>query len=118
MGEIGSGSGSSYPTTKDTDTTQETVTDLVRINWGNDVAACIVAVENTLGVNPQGSYATVALAMAAATGGIIQTGTFPAIDATVAATPFLAILTDTQQFAVYLGSRSLGQNGWCFLGGF
>jgi hypothetical protein len=59
MSEIGSGGGSSFPTSLDTETTPETASDYVRLDWGNDVAACIVAIEAALGVAPAGSYATV-----------------------------------------------------------
>lgn len=64
MGEIGSGSGSSYSGTLDTNVTIE----VDAPNAGktkakaaivNDLAADIIAVETTLGVNPQGSKATV-----------------------------------------------------------
>lgn len=59
MGEIGSGSGSAYPAALDTGATQEQASDYVRLDWGRDVEAAIVAVENELGTDPAGSYATV-----------------------------------------------------------
>lgn len=64
MSEIGSGSGSSYPGTLDTNATIE----VDAPNAGktkakaaivNDLAACILAVETELGVDPAGSKATV-----------------------------------------------------------
>ena len=59
MSEIGAGSGSGYPAALDSDATQETSNDYARIQYANDVAAAIVAVEAELGIAPSGGYATV-----------------------------------------------------------
>ena len=58
MGEIGSGNGSSYPTTLDTDTTQEVNTPnsgktKARAEVPNDLGAAVVAIETELGTDPQ-----------------------------------------------------------------
>ena len=60
MGEIGSGDGTSFPGTLDTGATVELATDFVRLGWGKDVEAAIVAIEAELGTDPAGSFATVA----------------------------------------------------------
>ena len=59
MGEIGSGGGSSYPGAVDTGAVAETPTDFVRLDWGKDVEAAIVAIQAELGVDPAASNATV-----------------------------------------------------------
>ena len=59
MGEIGSGAGTSFPASLDTGATVEVSTDYVRLDWGKDVEACIVAIEAELGAAPSGDYATV-----------------------------------------------------------
>lgn len=60
MGNIGSGSGSSYPGTLDTQTAVEVDSPAggktkARAAVPNDLAACVLAVETALGTNPQGS---------------------------------------------------------------
>jgi hypothetical protein len=77
VGEIGAGSGSSYPATLDTDTVQETATDYARIAVPNDLAAAIIAIETELGVDPAGSFATVVARLnqiSNATGGGVTRG--------------------------------------------
>lgn len=64
MSEIGSGSGSSYPTTLDTDTTVEVNSPSAsktkaRAEVANDLGACIVAIETELGTDPAGTKADV-----------------------------------------------------------
>jgi len=59
MGEIGAGSGTAYPGALDTGATAETASDYVRLNWGTDVEAAIVAIQAELGVDPAGADATV-----------------------------------------------------------
>ena len=64
MGEIGSGSGSSYPGALDTDATPEVNSPgagktKVRAEVDNDQSADIVAIETALGINPQGTIADV-----------------------------------------------------------
>lgn len=64
MGEIGSGSGSSYPGTLDTDNIKEVNDPLAsrtkaRAEVPNDLAACVVAIENELGTNPAGTLTDV-----------------------------------------------------------
>lgn len=54
MGEIGSGDGSGFPAALDTGATAEVATDFVRLNWGTDVEAAIVAVQLELGTDPAG----------------------------------------------------------------
>lgn len=59
MGDIGSGSGSSYPSGLDTQTVVEVNSPDVgktkaRAEVPNDITSCILAIEQTLGVNPQG----------------------------------------------------------------
>lgn len=49
---------------------------------------------------------------------VVQEGTFAALDAVANTTIFIAKATDTRQIVMFLGSRSLGQNGWTVLGGF
>lgn len=60
MGEIGSGAGSSYPGALDTDNTVEVNSPnagktKARAEVPNDLAACIVAIENELGTDPAGT---------------------------------------------------------------
>ena len=55
MGEIGSGNGSSYPGTLDTDTTLETTSTSARSDVPNDLGADIVAIETELGTDPAGT---------------------------------------------------------------
>lgn len=64
MSEIGSGSGSSYPGALDTNATVETNAPnpgktKAKAEIVNDLAACILAIETELGVDPAGSKATV-----------------------------------------------------------
>ena len=59
MGEIGNGNGSSYPASYDTDNTTESSSTFVRYQVPNDLAACILAIEGELGLDPAGSYSTV-----------------------------------------------------------
>lgn len=64
MGEIGSGSGSSFPGALDTDASIEVNSPAAgktkaNANVPNDLASCIVAIETELGVDPAGSKATV-----------------------------------------------------------
>jgi len=58
-GEMGSGNGSSYPATLDTDYTIEFSTDYAREQVPNDSNAAIVKIENELGVNAKGIYLNV-----------------------------------------------------------
>jgi microcystin-dependent protein len=60
MGNIGSGSGSSYPTALDTQTSQEVnspnaLKTRARAEVPNDLASAVIAVETTLGTNPHGT---------------------------------------------------------------
>lgn len=67
------------------------------------------------------SVAADAAAAAASLAGVqalLQTGTFATLDASASSTMFLAKITDLQQFGVYLGDRTQGENGWLFLGGY
>ena len=64
MAEIGSGSGSSYPSALDTNTSPEVDSPsvsktLVRANVPNDLAAAIIALETELGTDPAGSLVDV-----------------------------------------------------------
>lgn len=64
MSEIGSGSGSSYPGTLDANSSPEVNAPnpgktKARKEVVEDLSACIIAIETTLGVNPQGSKSTV-----------------------------------------------------------
>lgn len=64
MSEIGSGSGTSYPSAIDTDANVEinapaSGKTLARAEPINDLAASVIAVQATLGTDPQGSVATV-----------------------------------------------------------
>ena len=64
MGNIGSGSGSSYPGTLDTQTAVEVDSPAAgktkaRAAVPNDLAACVLAIETELGTNPKGSKADV-----------------------------------------------------------
>ena len=59
--EIGDGSGTSYPTGIDTDSVQETTSELARIDVPNDIAAAAIAMEVALGTNPAGGFANVRL---------------------------------------------------------
>ncbi len=59
MAELGSGTGTGYPTAIDSDASLETATDYARTAVPNDLGAAIVAIETELGVLPKGSYATV-----------------------------------------------------------
>jgi len=52
MGEIGSGNGSSYPNSYDTDSSQESTSTVARHQVVNDLAACILNIEQELGLNP------------------------------------------------------------------
>lgn len=49
---------------------------------------------------------------------VVQQGTFASLDAAANTTIFIAKATDTRQILMFLGSRSLGDNGWAVLGGF
>jgi hypothetical protein len=55
MAELGSGNGSDYPGSLDTDATQESSTTTVRADVPNDLAAAIVAIEKELGIDPAGT---------------------------------------------------------------
>ncbi len=91
MSEIGSGSGSSYPTTLDTDTTVEVNSPSAsktkaRAEVANDLGACIVAIETELGTDPAGTKADVKTFLqtehdADGTHGNITTGTITAAGA-------------------------------------
>lgn len=59
MTEIGSGSGTSYPRSIDTDASPETTTTYARADVPNDLAACVIAIQTELGINPAGSVADV-----------------------------------------------------------
>lgn len=64
MGEIGSGTGSSYPAALDTDNTPEVNSPAAgktkaRAEVPNDLAACIVAIETELGTDPAGTLTNV-----------------------------------------------------------
>lgn len=54
--ELGSGSGTSYPSGLDTDNTIETPDDYAREDVINDAYAAIVAMQNELGTSPSGIY--------------------------------------------------------------
>lgn len=56
MGELGSGNGTSYPTSLDTDSSVEVDgSTKARAACINDAVAAVIAVETALGTNPQGS---------------------------------------------------------------
>jgi len=57
--ELGSGSGSDYPGTKDADSTLETTSTSARSDVPNDLAAAIVAIQGELGTDPAGSLTDV-----------------------------------------------------------
>ena len=64
MGEIGSGNGTSYPSTLDTNNTLEQNTSqasptLNRAEVVNDLASAVMALETELGLDPAGSFSTV-----------------------------------------------------------
>ncbi len=59
MAELGSGSGSDYPTSIDTDANKESSSTSARANVPNDLAAAIIAIMTELGTDPAGSLATV-----------------------------------------------------------
>src|SRR3990167_3520379 len=64
MSEIGSGSGSSYPTALDTDASQEVNTTsplrtMARAEVVNDLASALLSIETELGLSPSGSYTDV-----------------------------------------------------------
>src|SRR3990172_346277 len=64
MGELGSGTGSSYPSALDTDTTSEVNSPnagrtKARAEVANDLNAAVVAIENELGTDPAGSLTNV-----------------------------------------------------------
>ena len=58
--ELGSGSGSSYPTSIDTDNTPESTDTYAREDVPNDSNAAIIAVQVALGSSPAGAYSDVA----------------------------------------------------------
>ncbi len=58
--ELGSGSGSSYPTTLDTDSTVESNSTIARKDVPNDSNSAILKIETELGVNPSGGCDNVA----------------------------------------------------------
>jgi hypothetical protein len=61
MAELGSGGGSDYPSSLDTDTIKEVDNStLARADVPNDSNAAIVAIENELGTNPSGAASDVA----------------------------------------------------------
>ena len=55
MGELGSGGGSSYPTSLDTDTSQESTSTVARADVPNDLASAAVAIQTELGTDPAGT---------------------------------------------------------------
>jgi hypothetical protein len=59
MGEIGSGGGSSYPTSLDTDTSQESTSTVARADVPNDLASAVVAIQTELGTDPAGTKTNV-----------------------------------------------------------
>jgi hypothetical protein len=59
MSELGSGGGSSYPSTLDTDNTQESSSTTARSDIPNDLAEAIVKIENELGTDPAGTLTDV-----------------------------------------------------------
>lgn len=59
MGEIGAGNGSSYPASYDTDNTVESDSTFVRYQIANDWSACILAIEQEMGINPAGAFSTI-----------------------------------------------------------
>jgi hypothetical protein len=54
MAELGSGNGSDYPSTLDTDSSQETTSTSARADVPNDLAAAVVAIQGELGTDPAG----------------------------------------------------------------
>jgi hypothetical protein len=59
MAELGSGNGSDYPSSLDTDNTLESTATTARPDVPNDLAAAIVAIENELGTTPSGTKSDV-----------------------------------------------------------
>ncbi len=57
--ELGAGSGTSYPSALDTDSTLETTSTLAREDVPNDLGAATVAVQNELGTDPAGTISDV-----------------------------------------------------------
>lgn len=55
MAELGSGNGSDYPSSLDTDNTKESTSTLARSDVPNDSNAAIIAIETELGVDPAGT---------------------------------------------------------------
>lgn len=55
MGEIGSGTGTSYPAAMDTNTTLESSSTTVRADIPNDLSAIVLKLEEVLGLSPAGS---------------------------------------------------------------
>ena len=57
--ELGAGSGTSYPTSLDTDSTQESTSTVARAAVPNDIGAAVVAIQTELGTTPSQNSATV-----------------------------------------------------------
>jgi len=78
MAEIGAGNGTGYPGTVDTGAVAETASDFVRLDWGTDMEAALVAVQAELGADPAGSFSTVVARLnqiSNSTGGGVTRGT-------------------------------------------
>lgn len=106
MGEIGSGSGTSFPGALDTNAVPEVASDYVRLAWGTDVEACIAAIEAELGVDPAGPSATVVARLnmlSNATGGGVPRGLAAARPAASAGVLYLS--TDTGVIEYSTGSE-------------
>lgn len=97
-GEMGSGSGSSYPTTLDTDNTVEVSTDYATENIPNDTNAAVIKIENELGVLPKGGYASVAARLNGMSGSTTTFGV--AISSAWSVLNKLTIDTTTAQVAI------------------
>jgi len=124
MAELGAGTGSSYPASIDTDDSPEVDSPsasktTVRAAVPNDLAAAIVAVETTLGVNPQGTKADVKtfLQVEHDTGGqhktfkkainfAIDTGVADAY--VIALSPAITALVDGQLFLFKVANANTG----------
>lgn len=48
----------------------------------------------------------------------IRVDSFVNLDAAATTVPFLGIVTDLRIFAIFMGDRALGNNGWATIGGF
>jgi len=105
MGEIGSGDGTGFPAALDTGATAEVAIDYVRLAWGTDVEAAIVAIEAELGIDPAGPSATVVARlnmMSNATGGGVARGLASARPAASAGVLFYS--SDTEILEVSTGA--------------